>query len=388
MDPVNDSEKKIREAITKADGEKYLQSVSAELRKKSEESIAPPALLDASGQPIKPAEPKAVVSGGDVRTQLELLHEHAERRRLQSARRFGELIKMKENEDLIKVYDVFFTAWELIWWCRMEMSTNPDISDAIIEDLDHIVQAKLYHDKGYSLRKVFNHMRDKGLPIIKDFMAKYESASKVRKVRFEAIKKRTNGKWIQLPFDVPDPERCPQELKPGQVIVLQGNSKATGLASIAACMSIVAQKERFVFFGTEKMDDVDGFEKHSCTFVPEAWWKDIASTNAKMLEGLDATVKDTHIALIVSDLNKLYSSDDRMTENERKGFALKRLFAWAVDNLVSVVVCDIVDKHTTETGVYGFIPYIRVSVENGTLKAEGRPLKTWENTSALDTPKA
>jgi len=37
--------------------------------------------------------------------------------------------------------------------------------------------------------------------------------------------------------------------------------------------------------------------------------------------------------------------------------------------------------------VYGFIPYIRVSVEDGVLKAEGRPVKAWESTSASEPSK-
>lgn len=381
MDQKQD-EQRIREEITRMDGEQLLRQV-AMAAGGGQTGPSEPSLLDANGQPINPPK-QALVPQGNMRTQLEMMHEQAERRRIKTARAFGEILK--SSKDLENVYDVFFTAWEIIWWCRMEMSVNPDMTDEMIEDLDHIVQAKLYRDKGYDLRKVFNHMRDRCLPIVRDFISRYDSASKVRKARFDGIKKRTGGRWPQLPFDV-DPEHQPKELKPGQVVVLQGTDKANGMALIAVCMAIVQQQERFVYFGAEKLKDVEGFEKHGCTFVPEVFWKNIAASNSKLLESLEMTVKDTHLALVVSDLGKLYEDDKKLSEIDRKGFALKRLYAWAVENLVSVVVCDNVEKHTEGRGAYGYIPYVRVSFEDGMLKAEGRPVKGCESSSQSDTPK-
>jgi hypothetical protein len=384
MDPIEADRKRMTENATRADGERLL----AQVAKMKEEKDAP-SIIGPDGQPMAKPEPEAPgMAAGDIRTHMGLLHEQMERRRIKSARGFSELLTKYEN--LAKVYDVFYSAWELIWWCRMEMSTNPDISDEMIEDLDHIVQAKLYNNKGYNLKEAYAHMRTKALPIVNDYIQQYSQAAKVRKVRFDSIKKRTGGKWLQLPFDIPKSERenKPSELKPGQVLVLQGTAEANRAALTATAIATVAQKERFVYFGEVNPSDTSGFEKHACTFVPKAWWGDIASNNAKLLDGLDATVKETHLALFVEDLGALFVSDtEKLNENQRKGFALKRLFAWAVDNLVSVVVCDNVETHTTERGVYGFIPYLRTSLDKGVLKVEGRPVLGWQKpSSSLDGP--
>lgn len=379
MDPIEADRKRIAEGVTRADGERLLAQVT-----KMKEKKDAPAIVGLDGQPVTKPEPAADgMAAGDIRTHMGLIHEQMERRRLKSARGFSELLR--RYKDLAEVYDVFFAAWELIWWCRMEMSTNPDITDEMIEDLDHIVQARLYNNKGYNLKEVYAHMRSKALPTVNKYIQQYGQSAKVRKVRFDAIKRRTGGKWLQLPFDIPASEQDhkPIELKPGQVLVLQGKPEANHATLIAACIATLAQHERFVYFGEINPVDTSGFDKHSCTFVPKAWWGDIASNNSKLLDGLIATVKETHLALFVEDLGALYVSDaEKLNEIERKGFALKRLFAWAVDNLVSVVVCDNVETHTTERGVYGFIPYVRTSLDNGVLKVEGRPVLGWEKESS------
>jgi len=380
MDPIEADRKRIAEGITRSDGERLL----AQVTKMKEEKKDTPSIIGPDGQPVAKPEPEPRgMAAGDIRTHMGLLHEQMERRRLQSARGFAKLLP--EYDSLAKVYDVFYAAWELIWWCRMEMSTNPDITDEMIEDLDHIVQAKLYNNKGYNLKEVYAHLRVKALPIVNEYIQQYSQAAKVRKIRFDSIRKRTGGKWMQLPFDIPESERGhkPIELKPGQVLVLQGKSEANRAALIAISIATVAQQERFVYFGDLNPSDTSGFDRHSCTFVPKAWWGDIASNNAKLLEGLNSTVKETHLALFVEDLGALFVSDEKkLNENQRKGFALKRLFSWAVDNLVSVVVCDNVETHTTERGIYGFIPYVRTSLDKGVLKIEGRPVLGWEKQSS------
>jgi hypothetical protein len=363
------SEQDFKDAAIRAEGEAML----AAIQKPVEENK--PLLVDASGAPLNKTE-----AGSKVELSADALRQNAEyqleQRRMDSARKLEKIIP--KNNKAARVRDIAYLAYQLLFWSRMELSTNDEISDEMIEDMEFMLQWSIYKNaKSFEFKKMLSRLKNFGVPALKEFEQTYNDLGRARAMRMNGIKKILGDEgipttpWIEgLLGNV---------FAPGKMLILRGDEKSTR-AAMKFLISKFPENAGSVFVASSLPTDPDDKTK-----LPASWWANAASSMDKLNDVLDPVTRKDALMLCVDNLAGLFThaapepdakpneAEQKLeanSESERRAFAIKRLYQWCVENTVAVILCDNTIEPVRVKRPYGYIPFVPV-VATGTVLSIG-----------------
>lgn len=343
-----------QERMLKGEGDALMKAIRANGPKKS-------TIVGADGEAFTMGESVPAAEIAKISPQQE-----REFHRVRSLTRFQKILDSERGTgkkpvagDLEKVYDVMFACHKLLFWARMEMANHPDIADEMITDIEMSVQSAIYHDaKGFDLQGIAGQLKHGVVKIVDDFVRKYQDQGKVRGIHIKKIKDRLGDKGITLPGKIRQSLTGP--LMPGRVMVLTGTRAATQEALALFAKTHVAEDKATVFHLTTSDILTKG---EGITYMHRDAWENAASKISSLNERLEVVTESDCMMVVIDDLDLLYTEDPELGPDERKMYALKRAYQWAVENLVAVVVADTTNKNPDQ---YGFLPSFEVQrVEQG-----------------------
>lgn len=343
-----------KELALQMDGEALLDKLQAN-------KPAAGGILGPDGVPVAPTQlvTKAmpVPSQASIQEMIQSRRDAREMRLLQNSRFFAKFFN--DNEEAAQVRDIMYLCHQLLYWGRMELSGHDEMSDATLEDLDTILEDSILRNaKGYDVRQVVSRLQNKGIQILKGFLRKYDDLGRARKVKIQAIFKRLGDNGITLPYQqMVDANSGP--FMPGKFMILAGDPVSTRMVfdSIERAHGTADKGKTYRLTTLDAVPEVTGV---NAITMPLVWWRNCCTSLSKRDEVLEPIVDSSSLLVLVEDLETLFLTGEReMPAMERKSYALKRLYQWAVENLVAVVVADnptqdvAYDKRT-----YGFLPSV------------------------------
>ena len=363
-----------KEQALKIEGEALLKLVQ-------QGNVSP--ILGSDGNPVageKPESPNeqtriTVHNPDPAVVKQELLKrrfERVEKSRQALLRLAGE--KNKSGEVLYDLLDIMRGCHEMLLFCRMEMACHDGITDEIIEDADVIVKEGVYKGaQGFDLRALYVHFKTVLLPRLNDFIKNYQCARTKRRAQLEVIRKRVGSAGLFLPgralhdcLGAAGSE--PVRFMPGgtvgarTIIILHGPAEATQLAQDVIRFGIhMFNKVNCVMLDNITLNEA-GTRPGVATTVPIMWWRDCARSDDTLYEVLETVIKLDVRLVVVRELGQLFCSGEK-TVAERKSLALGRLYRWAVEHMVAVLVAD----ESAAEGSYAPLPSIPVSIIDGNL---------------------
>ncbi len=144
----------IKDAHLQREGDALIAAIQPQVEKKS-------MLVDPTGSPLAAPEEvsRVELSPNALRQQAEY---QLEQRRLASAHKLEPI--MAGSEKSSKARDIAYLAYQLLFWTRMELSTNEDITDEMIEDMEHMIQWSIYKNaKDFNFAKMVSRLKNSGL---------------------------------------------------------------------------------------------------------------------------------------------------------------------------------------------------------------------------------
>lgn len=357
---MSNQDEKLKDALLQVEGESLLNAV----RQQAQPAATAPCLVDPTGAPLGKTEdekPKVEFSPEALR---EALQKQTEERRVGNAKLLSGIFD--ENLKQSKVRDLMCLAHKILMWCRMEMAGHPDITDEMIEDLDHILQHQIYaNPKGFDFRTLVSQLKNYGIKTMQEFERDYADAARVRRMQIEKVKKRIGKDGLALPPDMR--AILGKNFGPGMTFILRGDKGSTqaalqyllGAFHPALDQVYLAQREN----GHTPFGHV--------TPMQPAWWADAASKLSTLNAAFEPVLKADSLLLAIEDVDMLFTSDVNADPLMRKQLSIKRVYQWAVENMVAVILCDNDTAVVQHERPYGFIPYTQVS-KNGKVLSIGK----------------
>lgn len=370
--PLNEALKaaaiKAQDAAIRAEGEAMI----AAIQKPSEPKAG---LIDATGAPLGQPE-----QGSKVTLSQEALQQNAEyqleQRRMRSAQKLEKIVQV--DLQTARVRDVIYLAYQLLFWARMEMSTNDNVSDEMIQDCEFITQWSIYKNaKTFDFKKLVSRLKNFGVGALKEFQQRYTDRGRIQAMRLKTIKTVLGDKGIPTTAGIEALLGHP--FTPGRMLILRGDAVSTQKALMFILKHFPAES------GPVFQAHMDAGISNGPTIraLPRAWWHNAAQTTKKLDEIFNVVLSTQSLLLGIEDITHLFDmkvnleEDSTLSAEERKAFAIKRMYQWASDNLVAVVLCD----NTTEPvrgKPYGHIPYVQVIATGTHLNIGGESINTGE----------
>jgi hypothetical protein len=295
----------------------------------------------------------------------EMMQRYRDAREKRILKNSRELKRIFEHDaEASRVRDVMYLCHQLLYWGRMELSGHDEIDDEMLDDMDEIIKSSILSNaKGYNLKQVTMRMQTLGLKYLKEFIRKYEDMGKVRKFKIDKVFKKLGEKGITLPSKKMT-DACGTSFMPGKVCMLVGAPEATR-AMLDLVQKSHIEKDGGKVYRLSTMLDENGLAKsENVITMASAWWRNCCVDLKKRDETLGPIVDSSAFMVLVEDLESLYVTDDKnLNPIERKSYALKRMYQWAVENLVAVVIADNPAEDLYDPKMYGFIPAVFVKLK-------------------------
>lgn len=360
----------MKDALLRAEGEAMLASIAPPANAEK-----PTGLVGVDGDPLSKKDQdtsKVTLSPQAAAQQRE---RDIQARRVRSANAMTKIFEA--DEEGAKVHDIVYLAHQILFWSRMELSTNSDISDEMIEDLEYMMQWKIYRDaKNFNFKTLVSRLKNTAVGHLKHFERKYSDMGRVIAMKRKTIAKRIGTEGINLPENTK--KLFTRPFSPGNMLILRGDFKSN-LAAASYITRNAGDAVSPVFVATDETK-LRGVQYGDHQF-PATWWVNAASEMDKLDETFKPVLDAEALLLVVEDADLLYTTDSSnqiSDQDERKAFAIKRIYQWCVDNMVAVILCDNDTEPVRVPRPYGFIPYAQTLLTGSTLTIGADSIKLEE----------
>lgn len=340
------------ERATQAEGMAMLDK----LQKLKAEAGASP-LVGEDGKPLE-TEKSVKPPGETDQEEAEMLKRKREiqKRIEENAARLSQI--METNPRAAKCATTIHAAWQTLYWGMNELLTIEELDNELVQQMsDHLRAAAM--SKGFDVGVLISKLRNTCVPFMMDRAAFYMQEQKKRKAKIKQIEKRVGKKGIALPCQS---LRALFEEKPfniGNMFVLHGKPDA-----VRAALKLCARhhmKENFghpYYLSTEEKPQ----QPKNPTVMAAKWWVGKAENIRALEEVLHPIVEKEHsVLLLVEDADKLWEKDERGRDKTHlKVKATARLYQWAFENQVAVILGDVSDPFNEK--IYGDLPRCAVAL--------------------------
>jgi hypothetical protein len=352
------------------------QALEAEVRKLKGEEKKEPGLLGPDGQPIE-EKPEGIVTTEDDAKKLQKEAIKAARKRIEEN---TEKIKaILEKEDTARMAsEAVLCAWRLLFFSLNDLGTFEGMTNDMLEQISNSMRAAAMqgginvHELRHALlggkRKLKDGRQEFGVVrYLKQRIEYYAAASRRRQTALKQIRRRIGDKGIALPcHSLRNLFKNEPYFTAGRIIILRGEERAVRMA-LRHCAFEHQTKNRgepfYLSSGRDKQEWDAAF-----TVMPLKWWQNAADSDHRLMETFKPVVESNSMLLVMEGLTHLWTPEDwsKKPDWERRARALGKLYQWAVENLVAVIVGDFVETgEEVEERSYGGLSHVPV--------ATGRP---------------
>jgi hypothetical protein len=270
------------------------------------------------------------------------------------------LLKMsKEAKGFDECMTAIVEAYRILFWSLNELGTYEGMDADTLNQVS--TQSRLVAQQGFSLADVIKHTKHVVMPYLMERNRHYSAEQGKRKKKLAKITSKLKKTGITLPGRSLAALFKDKPLTPPMSFVVRGSAQ-----DVRDALKLISYGH-MKFNGGEPtyLSSLAGETKgdFATTIMPPAWWKNSAREIAVLESTLHSVVDSESLLLLVEDLEMLFTLDsgnEVNTPRRRKAVALGRLYSWAFNNQISLVVGDITDEDVPDAGVYGSMPNIAV----------------------------
>ncbi len=358
MDPQKPDPKEMLQEAAARDGQRMLDQIQAEKIKKEGAIVGP------DGQPVQAEKVEPVQAVEDPKEKEKQAIAEARKRVQANAEKISEIFRKLPDSE--RCAATALQAWRLLFWAMNELSTYEGMTPELIQQVSDSMRASALSG-GYDISVLRVEIERKAIPFLKDKIRDYAAEQRKRKAAIERVERQIGRAGIALPGHSLK-EAVGGKFGPGKLLVVHGPADAVRTALVLISRTSLAQNGSAPFYLSAVEGEQDG--DWAETVMPPAWWRNAATEAGRLETTLDPVLDEESVLVLVEGLETLYVTDG--TERhpmERKNRALARLYEWAVNHLVAVVVGDPTDEDVPDKRVYGTLPSLAVRLQ----ELDGRP---------------
>lgn len=266
----------------------------------------------------------------------------------------------EEDRDAMDLSGIMLLCYRMIDWAKSELFGHCGAKTDLIEYIDRYMKAAAGGKRGFTLKQLIVQMKQEAIPLADKFYRTWEAHRTRRTNKLRKIASNLEADGVFLP--TPKMRKVMEGIfKPGELVVLHGERGPV----LSAILHMVGNQLHNTVGSIYRLSDVDtrnGTTNNSIVSLPPKWWKNSASHIRSLYEALKPVVEDASALVFVEDLELMYCEDpDQMPSHMRRQLALSRLYQWARENYVAVVVGDVVTPETFDAKLYGPMPHFGVT---------------------------
>ncbi len=266
----------------------------------------------------------------------------------------GELTK--DDPDAMDLSGVMLLCHRMIHWAKSELYGHCGATTDLIEFMDRYMREAAGGQRGFTLKQLIVQMKQEAVPLADKFYRRWEAQRTRRLHKLKKIAQNLEDEGVYLPTVG---MRAAMEgiFKPGELIVIHGERQPV---SATIRHIITSQSERVVgsIYRLSYHEQTDETPNPHIIALPMTWWKDAAKHIKSLYEVLKPVVENTAALVTVDDLETLYTgAAGDAPSHMRKQLSLSRLYQWARENYVAVIVGDVVTLDDLDTRLYGPIKH-------------------------------
>jgi hypothetical protein len=270
---------------------------------------------------------------------------------------------------------ILLACHRMIFWAKSELYAHAGAEEDLVDFMDRWMRETAM-SKPFTLRDAIAGMKHQALDMAERRHKELEAQKGARLLKLKRLAKGLDATGLRLPTKGLS-QKLENHFRPGDVIVLHGTD-TTALQTVTSW--IATRQLRFTAGRVHLLEYTPPDPMTEFTLLTDAkareasdragngrnpdvvkmalpWWRDAASHIKKLYETLEPIVKDECALVVIENLDALYFPDP--TDKPlmlRKQQALVRLYQWAREHVVAVVVADLLAPGTLDTRLYGHFP--------------------------------
>ena len=264
-----------------------------------------------------------------------------------------------KDEVAMNCCQLMLVCHKLLYWAKIELAHCDDMLDMLVDYAEHSMRAKVEMSAGYHLASVRNDLRNFAVPFVDDRVKHYMRLAKFRSARMERFKRRIKEDGISIPVKAIR-DRFEAGFQPGAAAIFQGPYPAVRHLLKLCSSQHMKQDGGEVYYLSclrgETQVDCDWATK----LMPYSWWNNTGKTLSSLDETLRPVVDSAAALVVIEDLETFFMEDKARVALERKVLALRRLYAWANENAIALLIGDTPNEAEVPDNVYGSVTCFKV----------------------------
>jgi hypothetical protein len=349
-------------------------SLEAEVKRIKGEEQKEPGLLGPDGKPLD-EKPEGIVTTEDsaeeqMRQAIAVRRKHIE----ENSKKINEILDKHDTARMAS--EAVLCAWKLLFFSINDLGTFKGMTNDMLEQVSNSMRAVAMqgginvHELRHALlggkKKLKDGRKEFGVvPYLKSRIEYYAAASRKRKAAIKEVQRRIGDKGIALPcHTLREIFKEEPYFTAGRMLVLRGEERAVRMALRHCAFEHQTKNGGEPFY----LSSARGQQEWDAAFkiMPLKWWDNAADTDHRLMETFQPVVDSKSVLLVMEGLTHLWAPEEwdaKKPDWERKARALGKLYQWATENLVAVIVGDFVDPgEEVEERTYGGLPHVNVTI--------------------------
>jgi len=264
-----------------------------------------------------------------------------------------------QDPTVLEACSTMLLAHKLLMWAKIEMASGFGVTDMLIDYADRKMKLVADNPEGFDVNVLLSQLRDSVIPFVEKRIKVYEQIVKKRGDRLRKMSRSLDGHKIASPFSSVH-SKLEEGFRPGRVILFRGAYSAVRFALQECCRSHKKNNHCDAYYLSARSGERSG--DWAKPIMPPAWWRGAGVEISTLNEVLKPVSSSDAILLVVEDLETLFPlTSDGAPLLVRLSFAIRRIYTWAQETGIAVILGDVIHKELKPEQLYSIVPYFEIS---------------------------